>query len=72
MIVLEAENLKKTYLRDLPLYKQVLLPFSRRQRVKALDSVRICGQVLRKKVSVMRGLLHEPDDLKFNLFWERS
>ncbi len=49
MMVLEAVNLKKTYLRDLPLYKQVLLPFSRRQRVKALDSVSICvgaGQIL--------------------------
>jgi ABC-2 type transport system ATP-binding protein len=49
MIVLEAVNLKKTYLRDLPLYKQMLLPFCRRQRVKALNSVSICiesGQIL--------------------------
>ena len=49
MKVLEAVNLKKTYLRDLSLYKQILLPFSRRQKVKALDSVNICietGQIL--------------------------
>jgi len=49
MKVLEAVNLKKTYLRDLSLYKQILLPFSRRQKVKALDSVSICietGQIL--------------------------
>ncbi len=49
MKVLEAVNLKKTYLRDLPLYKQILLSFSRRQRVKALDSINICigtGQIL--------------------------
>ena len=49
MKVLETVNLKKTYLRDLPLYKQILLPFSRRQRVTALDSVSICirtGQIL--------------------------
>lgn len=49
MMVLEAVNLKKTYLRDLPLYKQMLLPFARRQRIKALDSVSICieaGQIL--------------------------
>jgi len=49
MKVLEATNLKKTYLRDLPLCKQLLLPFSKRQRVKALDSVSICiepGQIL--------------------------
>jgi len=48
-MVLEACDLKKTYFRDLPLYKQILLPFSRRQRVKALDSVSICiesGQIL--------------------------
>ena len=41
-MVLEAVNLKKTYLRDLPLYKQILLPFSRRQRINALDGVSIC------------------------------
>jgi ABC-2 type transport system ATP-binding protein len=49
MMVLEAVNLKKTYLRDLPLYKQIFLPFSKRQKVKALDSVSIsieAGQVL--------------------------
>jgi len=49
MMVLEAVNLKKTYLRDLPLYKQILLPFSRRQKVKALDSVSIsigAGEIL--------------------------
>lgn len=49
MIALEAVNLKKTYLRSLPLRKQILLPFSRRQRVKALDSVSLCidaGQIL--------------------------
>ena len=48
-MVLEAVNLKKTYLRDLPLCKQILLPFSRKQRVKALNSVSICiksGQIL--------------------------
>ncbi|MHC4758362.1 MAG: ABC transporter ATP-binding protein [Planctomycetota bacterium] len=49
MMVLESVNLKKTYLRDLPLYKQILLPLSRRQKVKALDSVSICiesGQIV--------------------------
>ena len=49
MMVVEAVNLEKTYLRDLPLYKQILLPFSRKQRVKALDSVSIsieAGQIL--------------------------
>jgi ABC-2 type transport system ATP-binding protein len=49
MIVLEAVNLGKNYLRALPLYKQVLLPFSKRQKVQALDSVNICiesGQIL--------------------------
>ena len=48
-MVVEALNLKKTYLRDPPLYKQILLPFSRKQRVKALDSVSIsieAGQIL--------------------------
>jgi ABC-type multidrug transport system ATPase subunit len=49
MMVLEVANLKKTYLRKLPLYKQILLPFSKRQKVKALDSVSLCietGQIL--------------------------
>ena len=48
-MVLEAINLEKTYLRDLPLYKQILLPFSKRQRIKALDSVSIwikAGEIL--------------------------
>ena len=49
MIVLEADNLQKTYLRELPLYKQIILPFSRKQRIKALDSVSFdidTGQIL--------------------------
>jgi len=49
MIVLEALNLKKSYLRHLPFYKQILLPLANRQRIKALDSVSICiesGQIL--------------------------
>ncbi|MHC4396863.1 MAG: ABC transporter ATP-binding protein [Planctomycetota bacterium] len=49
MIVLEALNLKKTYLRHLSFYKQIFLPLTNRQRVKALDSVSICiesGQIL--------------------------
>jgi ABC-2 type transport system ATP-binding protein len=49
MMVLEAVNLKKIYYRELSLYKQILLPFSRRQQVKALDCVNICiesGQIL--------------------------
>lgn len=49
MKVLEAVNLKKTYLRDLSFHKQIFLPFSKRQKVKALDSVSICiksGQIL--------------------------
>lgn len=48
-MVLEAINLKKTYLRDLPLYKQFFSPFARKQRIKALDSVSISvesGQIL--------------------------
>jgi len=49
MKVLEVVNLKKTYLRDLSLCKQLLLPFAKRQKVKALDTVSICiesGQIL--------------------------
>ncbi|MHC4737917.1 MAG: ABC transporter ATP-binding protein [Planctomycetota bacterium] len=49
MIVLEALNLKKTYLKHLPFYKQMLLPLANRQRIKALDSVSIyieSGQIL--------------------------
>ena len=49
MLVLEAVNLKKTYLRERSLYKQIVLPFSRRERVNALDSVSIgveSGQIL--------------------------
>lgn len=41
-MVLEAYNLKKTYFKDRPLYKQILLPFVRGEEVKALDSVSIC------------------------------
>lgn len=49
MKVLEATNLNKTYLTELPLVKQLLLPFAKRQSVKALDSVSICiesGRIL--------------------------
>ena len=49
MIILEALNFKKTYLRHLPFYKQILLPLARRERIKALDSVSISmesGQIL--------------------------
>jgi len=49
MKVLEATNLKKIYLRDLPLFKQLFLPFAERQKVKALDGVSLCiesGQIL--------------------------
>jgi len=49
MRVLEAYNLKKTYFRDRCLYKQILLPFGRGEKIHALDSVSICiesGQIL--------------------------
>ena len=42
MIVLEAINLQKTYLREPPFHKQILLPFSKRQQIKALDCVSVC------------------------------
>lgn len=48
-MILEAYNLKKTFLRDRPLYKQILLPFGKKQKIKALDSVSItidAGQIL--------------------------
>ena len=48
-MVLQAINLKKTYFRDRPLHKQILLPLGKRQRLKALDSVSLCidaGQIL--------------------------
>jgi ABC-2 type transport system ATP-binding protein len=48
-MVLEAFHLKKIYLRDRPLYRQILLPFGKRQSIKALNSVSLCidaGQIL--------------------------
>ena len=38
-VVLEAYNLKKAFLRERPLYKQVLSPFGKGQKIKALDTV---------------------------------
>lgn len=39
MVVLESKNLNKTFFVDPPLYKQVLSPFAKKQRVKALVSI---------------------------------
>lgn len=49
MMVLETTNIKKAYQKDLNLYKQIFLPFSKKQKLKVLDSVDLCiesGQIL--------------------------
>ena len=49
VMIVETNSIKKTYQKHLPLSKRVRSPFSKQQRVTALDSVSICiesGQIL--------------------------